>query len=118
MPSSLAVAVRVKPVSLFVTVTDALATAAPFGSVTVPVICPVLACDCAEAVPTPRARQRSTNISALADRRRKDVDIRSSFSNFCRWADSDTVETFGGCHRVRRCLRLSAAIQVLDITEG
>src|SRR5215208_2538242 len=69
-PSSLVVAVRVRPVSLFVTVTDALGTAAPFGSVTSPAICPELACDCAAAWGAPKTRQKKSKASAAAVLRR------------------------------------------------
>src|SRR5262249_52112850 len=65
-PSSLALAVRTRPVSLFVTVTLAFATAAPFVSTTCPEIWPVLACDCANALTAHRA---STVSEAKQNRR-------------------------------------------------
>src|SRR5207244_11633503 len=65
-PWSLVVRVRDKPVAGFVTVTVAPGTSSPAGFLTVPTICPVLACDCARAT---SAQVEMTSREAKENRR-------------------------------------------------
>src|SRR5919112_2056827 len=73
-PSSSVLAVPSRLVSLLRTVTVALATTAPLGSLIRPPIAPLVV-DCAAARPAPKARQRATSASAEAARWRIDLDI-------------------------------------------
>src|SRR5262245_26042255 len=75
MPSSLVVMIRSRLVCVLTALTLAPGTAAPLLSRAAPVICPVLACACANVLLAPKTKQSANKRQTQAKRMELTIDI-------------------------------------------